>query len=491
MSLRERFLEFDDSLASHGVPPLTDWWRAGIGRWLDAYERDHVLRLVACVGRGAAKSTALYKLAAFFTIFGDFAIPIGERHFAIVLSRLKEEATKGISIIARWLTLLGVPHHVAGDVIELDGMPRGIRVVAASVAASSGWRAYFVGKDERSKWPFGGVDDQDAEEIDTSAGAMTATHPNAPEVSFGSAWGDFGAFYTDVMSGDNDTKIVLGPAPTWEAAPHISEIACRRKERDSRRFAREYACVFQGGATSALDAVQVRACLRPFRQGKPLGQVIMAVDWSQGRGDSRARLFAQFWQPELDDRDKYEHEDIESGAYVLKLGPNGVPIRKNPPAPKPELHIFGISALEGRWADRGVTSDQIVSDDAYEANRKGASLVYGDDYMALVLQSAYAKYRLAYTPQKWTVESKADALLQVRDWIANGALVIEQTSEGHALADEMIRLSEIIRPSGGISIGARTGHDDRWACLANVALAQAALMLPGSPIRQDRRLRIL
>jgi hypothetical protein len=491
VSLRAQFFDLDDALASHGVPPLTTWWRAGIGRWLDAYEQGHALRLVACVGRGAAKSTALYKLALFFTLFGDFAIPIGERHFAIVLSRLKEEASKGIGIIARWLTLLQVPHHVTGDVIELEDQPRGIRVVAASVAASSGWRAYFVGKDERSKWPFGGVDDQDAEEIDTSAGAMTATHPNAPELSFGSAWGDFGSFYTDVVSGDDENKIVLGPAPTWEAAPHITEAACRRKERDARRFAREYACVFQGGLTSALDPDLVRRCLRPFRQGRALGQVIMAVDWSQGRGDSRARLFAQYWQPELDDRDKYEHEDLGGGAYVLTRGAHGQPIRKNPAAPKPELHLFGISALEGRWADRGITSDAIVSDDAYEAGRNGASLIFADEYMALTLQSAYAKYRLAFVSQRWTVESKADALLQVRQWLADGQLVIEQTREGQALVEEMIRLKEIIRPTGGISIGARTGHDDRWACLANVALAQSALLLPGSPIRKDRRLQVL
>ena len=71
--------------------------------------------------------------------------------------------------------------------------------------------------------------------------------------------------------------------------------------------------------------------------------------------------------------------------------------------------------------------------------------------------------------------------MQLRRWLADGQLVIEETWEGRRLVEEMVRLSEIIRPSGALSIGARSGHDDRVACLLNVAMAQAALHLPGSP----------
>src|SRR6185437_10983458 len=140
-------------------------------------------------------------------------------------------------IIDNWLDLLEVPHHLAGDVIEIGDMPRGIRVVAASVAAASGWRAYFVGKDERSKWPASGIEERAAEEIDTSATAMTATHALAPIVSFGSAWGAFGGFYEAITSGTDSSKHVLGPTPTWVAAPHISEESTRRKERDPSKWA--------------------------------------------------------------------------------------------------------------------------------------------------------------------------------------------------------------------------------------------------------------
>jgi hypothetical protein len=243
MSLRDRFLRFDRALEKRGVPPLTAWWRDGIGAWLDSYEAGGALELWACVGRGAAKSTALYKLATFFALFGDFTVPPGERHFAIILSRLKEEASKGVQIINRWLDLLDVPHSLAGDVIELADKPRGIRVVAASVSAASGWRAFFVGKDERSKWPSGETADREASEIDASAAAMTATHPTAPIVSFGSAWARFGSFYEAIDSGTDASKHVLGPTPTWIAAPHVTEESTRKKERDEAMWRREYACI--------------------------------------------------------------------------------------------------------------------------------------------------------------------------------------------------------------------------------------------------------
>lgn len=160
--LRARFLAFDDRLASLGVPPLTPWWREGIGEWLDAYEAGGVLQLFACVGRGAAKSTALYKLALFFALFGDVAVPPGERHYAIVLAFEGRGSEGDRHHLALVQLARGVAHRVSGDVVDLGSLPRGLRVVAASVAATSGWRAFFVGKDERGKFEGSGVDEFDA-----------------------------------------------------------------------------------------------------------------------------------------------------------------------------------------------------------------------------------------------------------------------------------------------------------------------------------------
>ena len=73
MSLRADFLRFDDRLARLGVPSAHRRGGAtasGVARRVRAGNR--CSSSGACVGRGAAKSTALYKLALFFTLFGDW-----------------------------------------------------------------------------------------------------------------------------------------------------------------------------------------------------------------------------------------------------------------------------------------------------------------------------------------------------------------------------------------------------------------------------------
>lgn len=445
--LRTKFLAFDDKLASLGVPPCTEWWREGIGEWLDAYERGCVLELWACVGRGAAKSTAIYKLALFFTLFGDFAIPAGERHYAIVLSRLKEEAAKGIAIIANWLTLLEVPHNPVGDVIELvDDPRRGLRVVAASVSGTSGWRAFFVGKDERSKWPSGGVEDLDGQEIDTSAAAMTATHPLAPVVSAGSAWGAFGTFHDAIMSGTDATKHVLGPAATWIAAPHIREEDTRRKERDVRRWKREYACEFQAGALSAFDTDAID---RAFAHARPSGlrmrrQIIL--DPSSGKKDAFTFAVCGWVTP-----------------------PTGA-------GWKPYLLFDVVDGIEGSfWShtDGGEIVDQIVR----LGGEWNASTVHADQREELMLRNAFEnppeasrRRAMRYVVHPWTTQSKPEAIERVRRWLAEGVVALPP----HAtLRRELLSFEERITPSGSFTFGARgSGHDDYVALLITAAMAE-------------------
>lgn len=435
MSLRAQFIAFDDRLLSVCVPPLTPWWRQNIGRWLDAYERGHVLELWGCVGRGAAKSTAIYKLALFFALFGDFAVPPGERHFAIVLSRLKEEAAKGIDIIAAWLRMLGVGHTVAGDVIEIKGQPRGIRVVAASVAATSGWRAFFIGKDERSKWPADGATEQDAEEIDTSATAMTATHELAPVISFGSAWGAFGAFFDAIMSGTDDRHFVLGPTPTWIAAPHITEESTRRKERDERRWKREYKCEFQAGVGSALDAEFVD---RAFAQKDVIveaGQPVVVIDPSSGKADAYA------W---------------------------GV-VRRCITATGREKIVFDlIDGLSGRFWDQ-VWSDQVVARIAIVARDHGANEVHSDQREEYALRSAFRQHGLRFRSHDWTSGRKIEAVARLRRWLADETLILPPHEQ---LRREMMNFEEKISPqSGELTYGARgRAHDDFVALLLTATM---------------------
>ena len=484
MTLRTRFLAFDDALASHGVPPCSAWWRKGIGAWLDDYERRQVLELTACVGRGAAKSTAMYKLALFFTLFGAFLMPPGERHFAVVLSRLKEEAAKGIAIIAAWLRILAIPHHVAGDVIEIDEQPRGIRVVAASVAASSGWRAFFVAKDERSKWASGGVEELDAGEVDTSASAMTATHPLAPVLSFGSAWGAFGEFYDAVQAGSDDARVVLGPAPTWVAAPHISEESCRKKERDPRRFAREYRCDFQAAALAVFDQDDVDAAFQPRGDCTRLGAPVVVIDASSGRKDRFSFAIAGFVQAPLSigespspvtlaiDDELPMLASLEDLRALLGEDDTVGSIAAAP--------ILRFEVVDGFDADiaRRLGSAGIVERIAKVARKHGANVVHGDQREAFTLADAFRAQKLKFRSHDWTASSKPQAVEIARRWFRERTLALPQHEP---LRRELLSFEERIAPSGAFTFGARgNGHDDYVALILTAALANLEGGLKGA-----------
>lgn len=440
MSLRAQFLRFDGALAAKGVKPLTAWWREGIGAWLDAYEAGHVLELWACVGRGAAKSTALYKLCAFFALFGDFDVPPGERHFAVVLSRLKEEATKGLAIIGSWLRLLGVPHKTAGDVIELEELPRGIRVVAASVAATSGWRAFFIGKDERSKWAAGGEESLDAEEVDTSAGAMTATHALAPTVAVGSAWGAFGAFFDAINGGTTEARVVLGPTPTWIAAPHITEESTRRKERDPRKHAREYGAVFQASASSVFDLSDIDAAIAHPRHANGLRMRMHGViDAASGGKDA-----------------------FTFGGVRWVLPPNGAEWR-----PFLELAFADeVPASVMREKGAGAVMGAIIS-----AFRKhGIKDVHGDQRDAPHISAAFDDAGLGFRQHPWTSASKPPAVERLRGWVLERAIALP--AEPTKLRAELLQFEERLSPSGQYTYAGRGGaHDDYVALLITTAMA--------------------
>lgn len=435
-SLRSRFLAFDDELAKRGVPPLTPWWRDGIGAWLDRWEAGEVPELYACAGRGSSKSTALYKLATFFTLYVSWAIPPGERHFAIILSRLVGEAGKGIGIIDAWLRLLGVAHHVVGDVIELDELPRGIRVVAASVAAASGWRAFFVGKDERSKWPMSGVDELDASEIDTSAAAMTATHAHAPNVAFGSAWGAFGEFFDAIMGGTTADRVILGPAPTWVAAPHITEASTRRKERDPRRWAREYAAEFQKGALGAFELEDIDRAFAPRKTGIAVGSRHMVIDASSGRVDTFTYGVCGF-------------ERQADGPPVLVW-----------------YALEGITPAQAReLGSAGVVARIAGAAKSYRC----AERVHGDQRDAFSLSAEFDRHRLRLAVHDWTASSKAPAVETVRRWLRDGLLALPRHE---VLRREMLQFEEKITPDGQFTFAARgSGHDDFVALLVTAAMA--------------------
>lgn len=512
LTLRERFFAFDAKLVELGVMPLSDWWKDGIGRWLDAYEQKQVLELWACVGRGAAKSTALYKLALFFTLFGDFKVPPGEIHYAAVISRIKEEAAKGVGIVHKWLDLLGIRHRLAGGVVELLDRPRGIRILAASVAATSGFRAFALFKDERSKWSATADEDLDASEVDTSAVAMTATHPRAPIVAFGSAWSMSGPFYEAIIQGSNDSRVCLGPAATWVAAPHLREEDYRKKEKDPRKFAREYLCTFQEGATSAFNLEEVNAAFEP-RELRPLGAPTLCLDPSSGKGDTWAYGLVRWAESISDSSEQWLYEaryDAVTGHAV-----KGKLLRDRAGAlvPNPDYHetnepillLSHLGGFEGRFGSK-ISGKDLVAWLAKFAKRHGVSRVVSDQREEFLLGSAFAEFGLGFTSYSWSISSKPEAYLHVSRLLREKRITFQLPTVHHSEQEraesirwhqqaraDLLSTEEKLMPSGAVTFTSkRSGghHQDVAALVFTAAMADLEGDMRGSPLQVKRGVNV-
>lgn len=236
-------LDISRALEKAGVPPLSPYWKNEAERF---YLHSSARLLVECVGRGGDKSRTSTMMAVAETLAGDFRIPPGERHYFVHVAENRDEAAKTISIVARYLEILGVPFTRSADTIELEQLPRGIRVLACRVGAVSGFRCFGWTADENAKWDTEGADP--SAEVIASIRAMTVTHTEARGRMISSPLGIVGHFFDTWQKGDTDSQVV-GHAPSWEANPSITEAQTRALEVDDRKWAREYKAI----PTSELD----------------------------------------------------------------------------------------------------------------------------------------------------------------------------------------------------------------------------------------------
>jgi hypothetical protein len=216
----------------------------------------------------------------------------------------------------------------------------------------------------------------------------------------------------------------------------------------------------------------------------------MGFDSSQGRRDATAWLIGQWWQPQLDDRERFQYVEVAPDTWMAVTDSRGRPVPVADVAePRPEFTVRAIGWLDGGFAKRGTTSDEVVERVADIARRHGVRNIFADEYQGFALTSAFARHRLAFIPQTWSSPSKGDALMRLATWARDGALAIEPGDGGARLVKELIGLRETIRPSGAISLGARRGGFDDVACaLLNLAMADGIGTLRGSPIQRSFRL---
>jgi hypothetical protein len=230
-------LRIDDQLVAAGHHALTPWWRAELERFYGT----GATTFVGQVGRGGVKSHTSAKVGLAETLFGDWRIGLGERHYFAFISATKDEAAQRLLLLESFLGALGVPYDRQGDTIALRDLPRGFRVFAQQVASVSGFRCFGFAADELAKWRDSDGRMTRASETIASVNAMTITHPGARALLISSPWSTETYHYRRMQMGSAGGQVVA-QAPSWVANPGgITEEEARRREPDDATFRREYA----------------------------------------------------------------------------------------------------------------------------------------------------------------------------------------------------------------------------------------------------------
>ena len=427
------YRKLDRALAHAGVPASSPFWLAEIERF---YQHPSARVLIECVGRAGAKTMHSVKMSLVETLWGDFHIPPGEVHYYVLVSVGVAEASKTLDIIASYLRILKVPFERKGDIVDITGRSRGIRVLASKVGAVSGYRCIGWSADEAAKYPSEGVDP--SQEVIASLKAMSVTHTTARGRIFSSPMARSGYFFEQWINGDGEHQL-CGHAPSWIANPSITEQATRQLESHEPTRLREYGAIASAGSASALSSVDIEAMVRPIPDdAKSLGRPVLVIDTSMG-ADSFAWLIARF----INDRG----------------------VRR--------LVCEQIGAFEAGF-NRTHTFDDVMDHLASVARGAGARSVIGDSYLSFSCESAFGSRGLGFTSYPWSLTTKLSATSTLRQLLRERSIIVEPSHEGERLKREMLRLTETVLPSGALTITSpRTtaGHGDRCACVLLVAHA--------------------
>jgi hypothetical protein len=493
----ESLLGIDAALAAKGHHPLTPWWRDTLGRW---YATPGANTLVGRVGRGGAKSHTSVKVSLNETLYGNWSVPPGERHFWAYVSKSKDEAAQRLLLIERFLRDLGIGFDRQGDEIALRDLPRGWRVFAATIGAVSGFRCFGYSADELAKWQAGTDLANPAGEVCASLNAMTITHPGARRVLISSPLGTLDYHHECFARGDTADQITA-VAPSWVANPNgITEEQTHKAEPDERVWRREYAAIPQAGLSSAFDPAAVERAFRSPPVAADSAAPVCIVDASSGGGDAFTWAIAQYVLPAVPDgvtpylmrQVPRRVHTVQNGREVVLQSPETieqfeldergrrVPNPEFTRARVPTLVIRKVDAVEGRFAGSVAGSD-IVKRIADECRRWGVSTVLGDQRESFFLGSEFLRHRIRFVPIAWTNQNKIEAVTRLKRMFAENALALPPSRE--KMKRELLSYAERITASGTITYSARgTGHDDEAALLITFALGELERLVPGSPM---------
>lgn len=434
----------DKKLARAGVYAFSGLAR---GVMEEFYEHPTAMDLVLNWGRGSGKTQAILKITANETVFGLHDIPPGEIHIFDLSSRLKEEAAKAVGILSHYFTILGVPHSAIDGLIQLHDLRRAVRITAASVAATSGWRSYGYAADEYGKLPSEGALAVDAREVLASKRAMSVTH-RARGVIAGTPMVIGSPFYEIVSAGTNERQVV-SVAPTWIATDNrITEAQTRKLEPNERIWRREYGAEFGDSYESGYFKGLVAPCVAPWasQPWAPNRIYVLAID-----------------QAFSNDRFGISVAHREGNRVVVDFVDAITPPRDG----------TGLSPTACLRRVREVR-------DLYRVRKK----VLCDQFSAATLVDLAQREGLALEPIAWTPTSKAERFEHVRVMMRDQRISLPND---RALVRELEGIGTKLLPSGHERIEGRAG-DDRVSALV---LGASTIATPSYGSRLNEVLRNL
>lgn len=471
MTTLEELEALDAALASAGHHPLTPWWREQLRRF---YAHPTARTFVGRVGRGGAKSHTSVKVGLAETLYGDWKIPPGERHYWAYVSANKEEAFQRLTLLKSGLDRLGFKYEAEGDAIDLVDYPRGFRVFACQVGAVSGFRCYGYSADELAKWRAGVEFASPAQEVVTSLDAMTVTHAaEARRLLISSPFStvDYHAERFDL--GDTDEQLVA-TAPTWVANPSVTEADTRKLARHNERlWRREYAAVPDQALGAALEGEHVDRAFQSHLPPMLVRDAICALDPSQLRGDAFYALFAYFCEPLRERIPKLDRNGMQLRERV-EVAPGfvaEVPVFYESAA-KPVIRIEKIVAWNERGgADRPVPSlEEIVGWIGAECRARGIQKCVSDQCVFGPISGWLSKHGVRFKEYHWSQASKESAVTLLNDMFRSGGISITTQGEGSAVMRRELHAIKARATAGGTWHYDTNGKD---AASALITLAHA------------------
>ena len=479
MSDFDGLMRLDAQLSAAGIPPLTEFWRGTLARW---YGHQTAKTLVARVGRAGVKSHTATKVALAETLFGDWQVPIGERHYFAIVSVSKSEAAQRLRLLEAMLRALGVGFDRSGDEISLVTLPLGFKVFACNVGAVSGFRCIGYICDELAKWTSDDAAADPAIEVIASLQAMCATHAAARKLLVSSPLSTVNEHCRRFEMGDTDDQLVVF-APTWEANPSISEEQTHRLEPDLRVWSREYAAMPQSAICAVFEPADIERSIHAQPSGT-WSRPIVTIDPSGfGRDAFVAGAWAwcapeQILPPnctcEVSEEWTGPHSKVVTKEYrQWHIGGKYDVIE--PPKNPSQLCLFRVQEFNPRNTEFG----ELVKQLAAFTHSVGAHIIFSDQYLDYALHGPLSKLGLRFEAERWTNTNKSDAALRVRTLMRGGQLCLPANT---TLKDQLTLYSAKAQRSGTIRLeGKGSTHDDYVSLLLGVCIAETFGLVNGSP----------